>query len=472
MMAGGGFDEFDGGQTKDGGRSERSTMPKKPPPISDDELQMVDPTTLARDELLWAVGRAANLKLAEKGLWRSLSKAIVDLGENNLLPSELCRLVQALAYAPKDAPLDERLLQSLLRAFANRSKDYSDEQVMRIVYGYGKLAAKRGLSNQRFLDFAGSEVVERKKFKAWRKVRILNAVWHLKDAGEDFRSVLVAQVGREMGDLDTETWRIFVPMLVERKLHERPQVLATLNKAYKQKIFCYKTPDLLLRSGAPMVLHDLMKTTTLVAWLNRLHDLRLPITPDMVDKVPLHTESDNFAEGPPSQTPAGVRRATENLELLKIVELCLRHERPGVMEMLPHRAKHLVSLARNTPLEPPEDFQMPELPFIFARLGRLFRDAGLLLHPIIYGPYLLELADPLGRLVIEWDANWTLYPPWRRRAQEDFTRRKHRLLAAEGWTVLCVSQAELQAQSDRQAQVDFLRRFASEHSLDHLRLED
>merc|ERR1712194_13064 len=252
----------------------------------------------------------------------------------------------------------------------------------------------------------------------------------------------------------------------EHNLHERAGVLPRLNKAYKMKVHCYKTPDLLLRSGTPLVLHDLMKTTTLVLWLNRLHDLRLPITEDMTEDVPLPQSSSE--EESREQSTSGAYRAAENLQTLKAVELCLRHERPGMLELLPHRAKHLLTLARATPLDPPDDFPMLDLPFVFARLGRLFRDAGLLLHPTIYGPFLLGLTDPLGKIVVEWDKTWVLYPPYRRLAQEDFTLRKHRLLKAEGWTILQVPHQELEGQVDRAAQVDFLRRFAKSRGLQHL----
>lgn len=34
------------------------------------------------------------------------------------------------------------------------------------------------------------------------------------------------------------------------------------------------------------------------------------------------------------------------------------------------------------------------------------------LHPSMYGPFLLELADPLSRTTVEWDTPWLLCPPW------------------------------------------------------------
>lgn len=443
------------------GQRPRPAMPKKPPPVSDEELAELELSTLALDELIWAIGRAATLKLTDGPLWHRFAEAIASWGEAELSPSEVCRLVQAFAYAPKEAPINERQLQRLLKAFATRIAEYDDERLMRLIYGYGKLAAKRGLSMQRFLDFAGSEVVERKSLKGWRRLRILRAVGHLPGAGQELKSVLVAQVLKDVEDLDTESWRAFVPMLVEQRLHERPGVVHSLNKVYKQKVFCYKNPDLLLRSGLPLVLKDLMKTTTLVIWLLRLHELRVPITASMAMSA---AQSGFTASGLDAAW-----RAARNLESLKVAELYLRHERPEMLAVLPPGAQHLLTVARRTPLDPPEDFEILELPFVFASLGRLFRRLGYVLHPTIYGPYLLELADPLGRLVVEWDSNWALYPPWRRQAHEDFVRRKHLLLRAEGWRVLCVPLAAFQALPDRAARLDFARRFAGEQGLEHLR---
>lgn len=34
------------------------------------------------------------------------------------------------------------------------------------------------------------------------------------------------------------------------------------------------------------------------------------------------------------------------------------------------------------------------------------------LHPSVYGPFLLELSDPLSRVVVEWDMPWLLVPSW------------------------------------------------------------
>lgn len=164
----------------------------KPPPLEDAELPDANFLTLAKDEFVWAVGRAATLKLSpESRVWKDLPHAVHAFGgPGDFTPSEVCRLLQALAYAPADAPIDKKLLQRLFKVFALRAKEFSDERLMRIMYAYGKLSSKRGLSLPRFMDFATSEVVERNAtLRSWRKVRILESVGSLPEAGREFKTL-------------------------------------------------------------------------------------------------------------------------------------------------------------------------------------------------------------------------------------------------------------------------------------------
>jgi len=156
----------------------------------------------------------------------------------------------------------------------------------------------------------------------------------------------------------------------------------------------------------------------------------------------------------------------QSLEALKIVELELRLERPEVHAALAPKALHLLHAAHDTPLEPQDNIL--EMPFVFPELRRLFRSLRVLLHPTLCGPYLLELSDPLGKLLVEWDANWTLYPPWRRTRHKEFVLRKHRHLRAEGWRVLHVPIDQFRALPDDDAKRAFLRDFISQNDLDYL----
>lgn len=489
-------------------------LEKKPPPLTDEGLVNADLSRLQRDEVIWAAGRAATLGISDVSFWTNVASAVAAMGEADLSPSEVCRLVQAFAYAPVEAPLEDAQLRRLFKAFSNRAPDYNDERISRLAYGYGKLAAKRGLSMPRFFDFVTSEVVERgRTMKGWRKVRILQALGHLPAASEEFRTILVGQIMNDLRSLDAMCLASFAPMLPKLGFHTRPGVLEQLNAAFKKKLkhTNFGDPDLILRSGLPLLLYDLMKTSVLIKWLERLDHLRLPLSVGSIPRLPkskveateaFGTETsdaqDNDDEGlflgwdkPPNMpdledvrslrarearearalataTPADARRVALNLEALKLAELCLRHERPEAMQVLPPRCLRLLAAARNTPLEPPEDHQLPELPFVLAELGRLLRLRGLLLHPTIYGPYLLELADPLGRVVVEWDANWALYPPWRQAQHSDYVRRKHLHLKAEGWKVLCVPLAEFQTKQGKEGKLEFLGSFIRLHRLDHL----
>jgi len=273
--------------------------------------------------------------------------------------------------------------------------------------------------------------------------------------------MLAGQVMRKVETLDLESLRAFAPMLVELRFHERPGVVDRLNTVFKRKLHAYKAPDLVLYCGLSLLLCDVMKTTTLALWLLRLADMEIPIT--------LMPSGGSGGGATWRDVPADARRVTANLEALKLAEMCLRHERSSTLATLPPKALHLLSLARETPLEPPEDYEMLELPFVFAEPKRLLQEAGLLLHPTLYGPYLLELSDPLGRVAVEWDASWTLYPPWRRARHKEYVTRKHAHLRAEGWRLLCLPLAEFQALEGREARAEHLRRFAERHDLGYLR---
>ena len=101
--------------------------------------------------------------------------------------------------------------------------------------------------------------------------------------------------------------------------------------------------------------------------------------------------------------------------------------------------------------------------------SKLFRKLGVLLHPTTCGPYLLELADPLGQLVVEWDSSWTLYPPWRQDRHREFVQRKHFHLRAEGWKLIVIPLDTFSALSSDQKR-GFLDSFCNEQKLNYLRV--
>jgi len=433
-----------------------------PEPMPDEELLVTDVRELSRPQLIWAATRLSYLKVTDANSWRGITQAVAEIGEAKLTPSELCRLMLAFGYAPIQAELDEAQLQRLLRAFARRVKEYSDERVIRVIYGYAKLAKKRSISARKFVDFASSEVIERAiKMRAWRKLQVLNAVWHLPGAGDEFRTMVVSQVMKNISNLDAESIRNFIPLLVETGVHQRGGVVQKLNLKVRNKFFGLQSARLVLRAGSRMVFHDLFQGSLLTDWLLRLCDLRLPIA----DGVTVTGEAPGDTSG-----PSDAYRACENLEELKIVEMCIRHEHGPVYQTLPPKVLGLLETARRTPLQPPDDYRMLEPPFIYAELRRLSRSLRLVMHPIVYGPYLLDIADPFGKNVIEWDCSWELYPSHERNVHKSFVLQKHRHLRAEGWKVVCLPLAEFRKLESHEAKQQLLEHHVVEHKLDHLRL--
>eukprot|EP00438_Fugacium_kawagutii_P004878 Skav232185 [mRNA] locus=scaffold4523:36862:39766:- [translate_table: standard] len=231
--AGDGEETFNWGQDEPEPSSAEPAVETKPPPLKDHDLPDANLLTLAKDEFVWAVGRAATLKLSsDSRVWKDLPHAIHAFGGlSEFTPSEVCRLVQALAYAPADAPVDKKLLQRLFKIFALRAKEFSDERLMRMMYAYGKLSSKRGLCLPRFMDFATSEVVEREVgLPSWRKVRILESVGSLPEAGREFKTLSLGTTSLvRLGDQGRASKNLEALKLVDFVLrHERSSSLEVL----------------------------------------------------------------------------------------------------------------------------------------------------------------------------------------------------------------------------------------------------
>ena len=106
--AGDGGDSFAWGQEPESPEQEPE-VEKKPPPLEDQDLENANLLLLPKDEFIWAVGRAATLRLTQSKVWKDLPHAIHAFGGPlEFTPSEVCRLLQALAYAPADAPMEKK----------------------------------------------------------------------------------------------------------------------------------------------------------------------------------------------------------------------------------------------------------------------------------------------------------------------------------------------------------------------------
>lgn len=68
------------------------------------------------------------------------------------------------------------------------------------------------------------------------------------------------------------------------------------------------------------------------------------------------------------------------------------------------------SPAQLTSFAPPLEPQHVNAPLLRVVVAEYY------LHPSLYGPFLLELSDPLSREVVEWDKPWLLFPSWNVRA--------------------------------------------------------
>ncbi len=183
--------------------------------------------------------------------------------------------------------------------------------------------------------------------------------------------------------------------------------------------------------------------------------------------VQLHyPSSDDIPD--PAERGMQKEKVTYTLRALKEAELHLRYEEPDALLSLPASSKDVLERARKQPLVIKDSHEIPEYPFVLEELVAHFTKLNVKLINCIHGPYLLDLADPVSKVLIEWDQNWMMYPPHRRFVQEAFTKRKHRMLAHEGWKVLLVEMKEFNSMQNNEEKRAYLQRFINSHELTYL----
>eukprot|EP00397_Hematodinium_sp_SG-2012_P015308 GEMP01015585.1.p1 GENE.GEMP01015585.1~~GEMP01015585.1.p1 ORF type:complete len:532 (-),score=94.19 GEMP01015585.1:691-2286(-) len=401
-----------------------------PPPIEDKDLVTTNVRSLERGQFIWFVGRVATKRIDNYNLWESIDETVMIM--QNLEPSEVTRLLQAYAYGPKNVATTG--FEKLLTSVPANCERYKDEQIVRLLYAL----CKRGASFPKQLDFFLSEVLERlTKMRGHQLLRVASALEFTPGVDTDMLVLLSKQIITYATTLDAQQFAKYVRLVVKLNLHSQAAMIDKLNTVYKKKLRRWTNPQWILESGMPLFLYDIMKTSTLTTWLQQLSFTRLPI------------EGDNS------------KLATANLSQMMIVDLALRHDRTVVLN---DKAKRLLERVRNLELQPQETKSLYELPFVFADLVQHCEELQVLLHPVIVGPYYLELADPLTKRVVEWDRNWEQYPPYRRFEMQDYATRKHRYLEHMGWTTIKIPLHHFYG-LDALAQRAYLHQFINDHKL-------
>lgn len=208
--------------------------------------------------------------------------------------------------------------------------------------------------------------------------------------------------------LNAKQFAQYVRLIVKLNLHTQPAMIDKLNTVYKKKLRRWNDPQYL--------------------------------------KLPLD---------------GGDTIATSNLSQMLIVDYSLRYDRTAVLNS---KAKRILEKVRDMELTPQDTSNLLELPYVFEDLVQICGELEVLLHPVIVGPYYLELADPLTKRVLEWDRNWDRYPPYRRFEMQDYATRKHRYLLNMGWTTLKMSLHDFTG-LDALKRHSYVHQFVDEHAL-------
>ncbi|CEL93475.1 unnamed protein product [Vitrella brassicaformis CCMP3155] len=439
--------------------------------IRDGELTALDVSSLPKRQLLYCMGRSSALRLDGEGLWKGYQDRLAALLDE-MTSEDVTKVLQNLAYAKARlrVGVDSDVLTALLRHVARHIRDYDNEGLTRLLYSY----AKGQWDRPKFLDFLVSEVVDRLKTFAPRQLtRLLVAAANLPSPDESFLTVLAKKAMDEFYTLPAEGIGELIPILVRLHMHMEPSYILKVNAVLKKRVCWWSNPALIVQAVYPAVLNDICATATLKLIFNRFLSLRVPLT---YPPAPTGDHSADDAASSEERRIAWseygreVARVNEYLVPLKIMEMWLRHDNQEALSLFSPHTLHFLERIRSNTVQYVDKFNVPEQPFVLQELANVTETLGFHFVPAIYGPYLLKLTDPRGRLLVEWDRNWELYPPYRREYHRDFTMRKHRYLTAEGWTVIKVPLDAFRVLETQDEKNRMVARFLLQYDLAHMRL--
>ncbi|KAL8428031.1 hypothetical protein Efla_006937 [Eimeria flavescens] len=448
--------------------------------LPDTELARVNPDDLSIQQLLYVLGRASVLANSTRSscgsdkqpglcgfplsadkwlaLFRSLRRRIHELE-----PLEITRACQALAYAKNLMTRAPSLYPNVTNGTVAHRSDRSVaeaeccaafEDMQRVVATHVHrlhgdcltrifYASIKGdfPENAGFIEFACAEeslelcikqlwhkriraVIGRlEKLRPWHVFRVFQSSIHSTSIDQDFTVTLGRHLVKNLAYLPAESIGALVPSCVRLGIFNAPSQLAKLNIIAGKRFRGLSDTALLIHLGEPMLSYRLLTPVNLVALLKGLMRAAIPM------EYP-------YREGA-SVNMLEIHKINKVLLPLKLIEMSIRHDNPEVYKALNPSIREWLEKIRATQVKltcfaPPLEQQHVNGPLI-----RLVA-AEYHLHPSLYGPFLLELSDPLSRTTVEWDMPWWLSPSWTQSTQQTYIQRKHRYLKAEGWQVIAL----------------------------------
>ncbi|XP_026192179.1 uncharacterized protein LOC34619377 [Cyclospora cayetanensis] len=442
--------------------------------MEDAELAVVTPDDLSTQQLLYVLGRACILASAPmnhlagnedsdvrilppeqwRALFRSLRRRILELD-----PMEITRACQGLAYA-------NRIIDAVSRRHATGCAFASEREAVGEGSGWWVAKAECGAAfaelqrhvathihllhgdclsrviyatlkggfheSVGFVEFVCSEVLSRlNSLRPWHVFRIFqSSVSSAENVGQDFIVSLAQHLVKNLAFLPAESIGTLIPSLVKLKIFESSSNLAKLNVIAGKRFRGLSESTLLVTLGEPLLSYGLLTPVNVVALLKGLIRTNAPTS----YPVPL---SSSFDESLPSWHTACVvlHKVNKVLLPLKRMEMQIRHGHQQLFENLSPPIRSFLDKVRHAKLKlssfaPPLEQQHVNAPLLRVASALYY------LHPSLYGPFLLELSDPLSRVAVEWDTPWLLFPPWNQFSQRTFGEQRHRHLRDEGWQLI------------------------------------
>ncbi len=217
-----------------------------------------------------------------------------------------------------------------------------------------------------------------------------------------FLTAVAKQIVSKCNNLEVSRIADLIPMLELLGLNKRDDQVRRINTVVKKKLFlCGEASHGLLDVGLALLLHKHMQASTLRIWMQKLEEADVQLNYPSPDEIP-----------DPSERGAAKEKVTYTLRALKEAELHLRYEEPDAMLSLQASSKDILERARKTPLVIKDSHEIPEFPFVLEELVSHFTKLNVKLINCIHGPYLLDLADPVSKVLVEWNQNWVMLEKW------------------------------------------------------------
>lgn len=418
--------------------------------ISYDGLDKLDTENLLNKLGKWVSDdcsvESANWNLIYKTVHKKLTE---DVKERNLRwsLSHIVKFFQNAAYLTdylfrKSVPLGSLVEPiTFARTFiAKNINEVNNNELTRIIFSCSKGDfIRHNLVTRAFLTLLDNEVVQRlNTFQSLHLLKILHSTiaissyFHTQENGRHIGqhpfgieftrclSTRLLQMISHIGSIDIAN---FVTIIAYYSLFNRT-VSGIINKSFLKRLWNLKCVDPILTPAISLSMYGILDRKTAIVVLNSLESFGIPSYTSETDP----------------------RSVNSLLFSLKLLEMCIRHENVEVYESLPNRNRLYLKKIYNKIVKHVDHrdllygvkFNSGVIATSLNELMESEEKFGIFAFvPYIHGPYLMELCDPIHRIVIEFDEPWSLgTTPWLHTHSSHFHKMRTTHLENEGFKFL------------------------------------